>query len=703
MLLNDSDLSKQHKVFFQLLVNESNQGIATANLQGNFVFVNPCLCQMLGYSEAELLSMTVFDVTDPQYRYSVFEKTLSTEKHLLSQLPLYKKDHTTFISEILSQNIDIYGVPYFFVTIQDISERIATEQALIKTKKRNDILGQIANEGVWDWHLDTNTLELDERLYAMFGYKNKEFPSTVEEWQKRIHKNDLENITHCYQAYLNGKSKVYDGEYRFLCKDNRYRWVRARGKIIKRNSKGEPTLFVGTHSDISVQKRYEEKILQQAHFDSLTSLPNRFLSLDRLSVACEKAKRSGELVALLFLDLDNFKKVNDTLGHDVGDQLLIEAAARLCKVVRSIDTVGRLGGDEFIIILGGLKNIQEVQPIIENLLNQFRDMFIINSIELLLTASVGISIFPSDGKDTSELLRNADSAMYDAKDNGRNTYSFYTRKMNELAQRRLAIEGQLHGALIKNEFSVHYQAKINLADSKIIGAEALLRWNNPVLGNVPPDEFISVAEQTGIIIGLGEFVLKQSLAQTAIWREKYNNNFEIAVNLSPRQFRDSQLVDTIKGHLKNTNLPANSLELEITEGVLLSSHSHAKEVLQNLSDFGIKIAMDDFGTGYSSLNYLRNYPFDVLKIERSFIKNIATTKKDKALINAIISMSHAVDIKVVAEGIETQQQLEQLIALNCDYGQGYFFNKPLTAKVFTKLLSESDNKPRFNAKPSFDI
>ena len=690
MFLNNPTLFKkklkQNKFFFQTLINESNQGVCTADLQGNVVFVNHCFCQMTGYSEAELLTMTVFALTTPEYKYSFFDKTISTEKHLVLQLPFQKKDHTTFMAEVISQNIKIDDIPYFFVTVQDITERIATEQALIKTQKRNSIVGQIANEGVWDWHLDTNTMEFDERFYAMFGYKNQEFPSTVKEWYKLIHKDDFEYITQCYKFYLAGKSRIYDAEYRFLCKDNSYMWVRARGKIVKRDNKGKPIHFVGTHSDISVQKKHEKRILQQAHFDSLTSLPNRFLSLDRLNVACEKAKRSGELVALLFLDLDDFKKVNDTLGHNIGDQLLIEAAARLCKVVRNVDTVGRLGGDEFIIILGELKSAQEVQPIVENLLNQFRDMFVINSIELLLTTSVGIAIFPSDANNASDLLRNADSAMYNAKECGRNTYSFYTSKMNELAQRRLTIESQLHNALAKNEFSVHYQPKINLANSKIIGAEALLRWNNPVLGNVPPDEFISIAEQTGLIIALGEFVLKKSLAQTVIWRDKYNDNFEIAVNLSPRQFRDLQLVDTIKNYLNNTNLPASSLELEITEGVLLSSHSHAQEILKSLNSFGIKIAMDDFGTGYSSLSYLRNYAFDVLKIDRSFINNMTLTQKDEELIKAVIAMAHALGIKVVAEGIETQQQFEHLASLKCDYGQGYLFSKPLTAVDMTKLL-----------------
>jgi len=684
MSLNNSSLLTQNKLFFQTLINESNQGICVTDLQGNFVFVNPYLCKLIGHSKTELLTMTVFDITMPEYKHSVFDKTISTEKHLISQFSLQKKDNTTFNAEIISQNIKIDKVHYFFVTIQDISARITTEQALIKTKSRNSMIIELANEGVWDWHLDNNNIQFDNHFYAMFGYRHKEFPSNIDEWKKRIHKKDKERVTQCYQLYLNGKSNSYDTEFRFLCKNNHYMWVRARGKIIRRNSQGEALHFIGTHSDISIQKKHEEQILQQAHFDSLTSLPNRFLSLDRLKVTCEEAKRNKELVALLFLDLDDFKKVNDTLGHEMGDQLLIQAAERLRNVVRSVDTVGRLGGDEFIIILGGLKNTQEVQPIVENLLNQFRDMFIINSIELLLTTSVGIAIFPNDAKDASELLRNADSAMYDAKESGRNTHSFYTSTMNELAQRRLAIEGQLHGALARKEFSVHYQPKINLANSKIIGAEALLRWHNPILGSVPPDEFISIAEQTGEIISLGQFVLEQALEKTASWQKNFNSDFQIAVNLSPRQFRDIQLINVIKKCLATTKVSPHSLELEITEGILLSGY--VKEVLANINTLGLKMAMDDFGTGYSSLSYLRKYSFDVLKIDRSFVSEMTTNNKDNALINAVISMSHALGLKVVAEGVETQQQHDQLKMLGCDYGQGYLFSKPLSVADMTELL-----------------
>ncbi|OUR59538.1 hypothetical protein A9Q74_17325 [Colwellia sp. 39_35_sub15_T18] len=689
MYLESPKSSTESEIFFQTLVNESSQGISVADLKGRYVFVNPYFCQMMGYSETELLTMTVFDLKAPEQDHASFGQTKTVKENLTAQVLLQKNDGTIFMSEVVNRNITVTGQAYVLSTVLNISERIVTEKALLKSEKRNSVIIQIANDGVWDWHLDTGLVEFDERYYTMAGYKKDEFPYALEEWQKRVHKDDVVHATNSCQSYLAGTSSNFDIEFRFLRKNNTYMWIHGKGKIVERDENGTPLRFIGTHSDISVQKEHEEKILHQAHFDSLTFLPNRFLSLDRLTIACKEAKRNNELVALLFLDLDDFKKVNDTLGHEVGDRLLIDAADRLRHVVRSIDTVGRLGGDEFIIILGGLKTPKEAQPIVESLLKQFRNMFVINSRELLLTTSIGVAVYPNDASDSSELLRNADSAMYAAKECGRNTYSYYTSQMNECAQRRLAIEEQLHGALSRNEFCVYYQPKVDIVSSKIMGAEALLRWHNPILGNVPPDEFISIAEHTGAIIQLGQFVLQEALKQTAIWQQNFNINFQVAVNLSPRQFRDLQLIDMIKANLEKNKVSPALLELEITEGVLLSGHVHVKKVLKTITELGIKMAMDDFGTGYSSLSYLREYPFDVLKIDRSFISEMTSSYKDKALINAVISMSHALNLKVVAEGIETEQQLESLRHLGCDYGQGYLFSKPLSIEDMTRLLNDN--------------
>ena len=677
------------ETFFKTLVEQSTQGVSVADLEGNYIFVNDTFCKMMGYSQKELLLLRVFDMKAPNQDHSAFEQTKSTQEKKAVRVILQRKDGSTFPSEVIGVKIHLNKQECVLGTVQDISDRVAIERAITKNESRNQLIMKIANDGIWDWHLDTNLMIFDERYYIMAGYEKDDFPYTFEEWEKRVHPDDLCHATNSFQAYLTGKSVNFEAEYRFLCQNKTYMWIKARGKVVKRNEQGDPIRFIGTHSDITVQKKHEEKILHQAHFDSLTFLPNRFLSLDRLNHACKEAKRKQETIALLFLDLDDFKKVNDSLGHETGDLLLIEAANRLRNVVRSIDTVGRLGGDEFIIILSGLKSAKEAHPIVENLLNQFRDLFIIQNRELMLTATVGVSIYPNDATDASELLRNADSAMYDAKSCGRNTYSYYTAQMNQCAKRRLAIEEQIHGALSRQEFSVYYQAKIDINSSKIMGAEALLRWNNPALGNVPPDEFIPIAEQTGNIIPLGKFVLQHALEQTAFWQKSYNNNFQIAVNLSPRQFRDPQLLTFLEQCLNDTGVLAAQLELEITEGVLLSGHSYVDKVLKGITHLGIKMAMDDFGTGYSSLSYLRTYPFDVLKIDRSFINEINKTVKSKALINAIISMSHALNLKVVAEGIETEQQYKQLKKLHCDYGQGYLFSRPVTAMQMSTLLKEN--------------
>ena len=686
-----SSLMEPQESFFKALVEQSTQGISIADLNGNYLYVNSTFCIMVGYSQSELLKMTVFDIKAPEQNPPVFVQTKKPKEKMTGRVILQRKDSSTFSAEIISTKVMINRQSCILGTVQDISDRIAIERSITKNESRNQMVMKIANDGIWDWHLDTDLMVFDERYYTMAGYEKDEFPYTIEEWQKRVHPDDIERATNRFQSYLKGNISNYDVEFRFLCKNNTYMWIRGKGKVVSRDKQRNPLRFIGTHSDITVQKEHKEKILIQAHFDSLTYLPNRFLSLDRLNIACNEAKRKQETIALLFLDLDDFKKINDSLGHETGDLLLIEAANRLRSVVRSVDTVGRLGGDEFIIILSSLKSAKEAHPIVENLLSQFRDLFIINNRELMLTATIGIAVYPNDAADASELLRNADSAMYDAKNSGRNTYSYYTAQMNLCAKRRITIEEQIHGALSRQEFSVYYQSKIDIKTSKIMGAEALLRWNNPALGHISPDEFIPIAEQTGTIIPLGEFVLQHALEQTAFWQNSFNSQFQIAVNLSPRQFRDPQLLSFIEKSLKNTSVSADQLELEITEGVLLSGHNYVDKVLMGIKRLGIKMAMDDFGTGYSSLSYLRKYPFDVLKIDRSFINDINKTVKSKALINAIISMSHALNLKVVAEGIETVQQYDQLQKFNCDYGQGYLFSKPVTAAKMTELLKEGCN------------
>jgi diguanylate cyclase (GGDEF)-like protein len=431
--------------------------------------------------------------------------------------------------------------------------------------------------------------------------------------------------------------------------------------------------------DITEQHKADELIRHQAYYDSLTLLPNRFLALDRLSQILIEAERNNEKAAVLFLDLDDFKKANDSLGHEIGDKLLVESAARLQQVLRKEDTVGRLGGDEFIILLRGLTEHHNALAIAENLLKAFREPFKIGGRELILTMSIGVAVYPKNGRCASDLLRNADTAMYQAKALGRNTYSFFTKEMNTCMQRRFEIEEQMHGALERNEFELHYQAQFNAKNENIIGAEALLRWHNPKLGHVAPDEFIPIAEHTGLIVPIGQFVMKQALGFLAQWQSADQQQYTIAVNLSPRQFRDAGLLNFIKKSLSESNISSKYLELEITEGVLMSGQSYIHHALEQINELGIKLSMDDFGTGYSSLSYLRQYPFDVLKIDRSFINGITSNKADYNLVKATIAMSHSLGLTVIAEGVETAEQLQVLNKLKCDFIQGYYFSKPIPA------------------------
>lgn len=440
------------------------------------------------------------------------------------------------------------------------------------------------------------------------------------------------------------------------------------------------------HTAIEERTQAQEIMLHQANFDALTELPNRFLTLDRLTLLINEARRDRSMVAVMFLDLDDFKKINDTLGHAFGDELLIEAAERLRGEVRSADTVGRLGGDEFIILLGGLRKALDAQPVAENMLSCFREAFNIQGRELLITASIGITIYPDDGDTASELLRNADTAMYHSKDLGRNSYSYYTDEMNQDVSRRLALEEQMSNALEKDEFHVNYQAKVDIGSRKIVGFEALLRWKNSLLGNIHPEEFIKIAEQSGLIIPIGKFVLSEAISVIAHLREHCGHHLSIAVNLSPRQFRDPHLATFIEETIKHYEIDAKNLELEITENVLLSGYTAIEDTLDLIKSLGVSIAMDDFGTGYSSLNYLRNYPFNVLKIDKTFIKDMVTDMADRELVNASIAMAHGLGLKVVAEGVETEEQMAILNAQGCDIAQGYLFSKAISPSDLMNLL-----------------
>lgn len=428
----------------------------------------------------------------------------------------------------------------------------------------------------------------------------------------------------------------------------------------------------------------------QANYDLLTGLPNRILAQDRLEQMLLKANRHGEELGVMFLDLDHFKVVNDTLGHAAGDNLLKEAASRLTGCVRETDTVARLGGDEFLVILGqGHAAKLDVTPVATRILEHFSEPFVLDGREATVTASLGVAVYPGDGKDVDTLMANADSAMYQSKSDGRHAMSFFSEDLSKNASRRLQLESQLHHALDRDEMFLLYQPIVRGDDGQTVKFEALLRWESQALGAVYPDEFIPVAESTGLIVPIGEWVLEGACEKLKYWREHGIKNLRAAVNISATQFRKGiNLVDSVASVLDKNALPPDSLELEITEGLFLHDTPEIFNTLNTFTEMGVRLSLDDFGTGYSALSYLRRFNFDVLKIDRSFVQDVLTNEQDATLVNAIIAMAHGMGLEVVAEGAEEEGHIRFLQERSCDYIQGYFFSRPLPGEAFLEFINQ---------------
>ena len=451
--------------------------------------------------------------------------------------------------------------------------------------------------------------------------------------------------------------------------------------------KNTDSQFLALIHDVTERKQMEETIRQMAYYDSLTGLPNRNLMNDRLAVVLAHATRDQEQVAIMFLDLDNFKAINDSLGHETGDHLLQQAAKRIKNSLRQADTVARMGGDEFIVLAPGLRHSDDAGKLAKKLIDLMSQPFKIGDNELYIGCSIGISVFPSDGTEFKTLLKNADLAMYRAKEIGKNTFKMFTASMNSQAMERLFLEKNLRKALDKNEFELHYQPKFDLKTERISGIEALLRWTSPQLGKVSPAQFIPVAEETRLIIPIGQWVLDTACNQAKAWKEQGLPPIPISVNLSVVQFNHPLLVSDIKKVLDQTGIEPKFLELEVTESILMKDTALAVSTLEKLSALGIKISIDDFGTGFSSLNYLKDLPIDFLKIDQTFIKDFAKPTS-AAITKTIVTLAQSLGMKTVAEGVETEAQKEFLKELQCDEAQGYLFSKPLPAKQATKFLKE---------------
>jgi diguanylate cyclase (GGDEF)-like protein/PAS domain S-box-containing protein len=674
----------------QLLLDTTVEGIFGIDTQGNTTFVNSAASAMLGYQAEELINRNNHKLIHHTTKNG--EHYPETDCHIIKVLKggglieveddiFWRKDGTSFPVQYASNPIyrgdKVVGA---VVSFRDISARKFNE------KRIRTLLQAVEQSPVSVVMTDTQgDIEYVNRAFEeATGYTAKE----VFGKNPRILKSDNTTAS-CFEELWKTivSGHAWQGELQNKKKDGTLFWERAYIAPVLDDA-GNITHYLAVKEDITLQKQQEDKIVHQANYDSLTDLPNRFLTLDRLSQLIKEAKRKNNLAAVLFLDLDDFKKINDSMSHEAGDKLLVQAAKRLQASVRIDDTVSRLGGDEFIVLLGNLSVLEDIYPIAEKLLSSFRKAFLLDGRELILTASIGISIYPNDGDTPAELLRHADTAMYYSKEQGRNTYNYFTKTMNQGVSRRLQLEEHLQGALERDEFELHFQPIMDTGTRDMVAFEALLRWHSSVLGEVWPDEFIPIMEQTGQIVSIGQYVIREALSQVKRWQNLVNHTLKVAINISPRQFRDPNFANIIKDLLYELKISSATIEVEVTEGVLMSGHTYIDETLKSLNKLGVGIVMDDFGTGYSSLSYLRSYPFDSLKIDRSFISDIMVDPADRELVNAAIAMAHSLGLKVVAEGVETEEQLSHLAKQGCEMVQGYLFNQPLPADEITRMLEK---------------
>jgi diguanylate cyclase (GGDEF)-like protein len=495
----------------------------------------------------------------------------------------------------------------------------------------------------------------------------------------KIHQDDRALVSDLIDQHLKGDTEYYQAQFRLLNDyEHRWEWVLMKGRIVERDQEGLPTMLAGTLKNIDDLKQTEERLRYLANFDQLTELPNRSLFLQQMTHAIQTAKRFNEKVALLFFDLNGFKLINDSLGHAIGDLLLKAVAQRLKLILRECDHVARLGGDEFTIIIERIHNRDDVIPTLDRITRELKQPFDLGTQTVLTNASIGVALYPDHGKTADTLLKHADIAMYEAKRNDHKNFCFFEEEMNAQLVRRLDIEKQLEQAITNDEFVAFYQPRVNVANNKVRGYEALIRWQHPEKGLVSPAEFIPVAEDSGQIIYLGSWILFEACKQCTRWHQQ-GHKISVSVNISALQFKQSDLIQIVQQALASSKLKPEYLELEITEGTLIYNLDHTRRVLYDLKQLGVVIALDDFGTGYSSLSYLQQLPIDVLKIDRSFIVQLTQSKKSARLCQAIINMAHSLDLQVVAEGIEDHQQLAMLAEMGCEEYQGYLFGKPLPA------------------------
>ena len=806
----DQKIKLQDHLLFKSHFQSGNMGIAITDIAHEWIKVNSSLCQMLKYTEQELLSLSWADLMSAddfkRYKSHLVRMLDGGVNEFELDLCLTAKDesivytHMTVACQRIQSRVELIITGFLNRT----SQKQAEKEMIASQEQLGLVLGS-SELGFWDWDIGNDNIERNEHCAAILGCDVDTLNRQQKLWIDSIHPEDRIRVLESIEAHLNGETEQHKIEYRIRTLASETLWILDSGKVMSRDESGSPLRMCGIHTDITDRKRVEEslklaasvynnsreamsvqddqgliininaaftditgyteaevknqhiKMLQcnrnsrsayeqmhmaveeegrwqgevwlrrkngeefvvwltlnalfdaeaqtlrrvalfsditdkkqaeqiiwkQANYDPLTRLPNRRMLLDYLGAEILKSDNREQHFALMFLDLDYFKEVNDTLGHDMGDMLLSEAAKRLKACIRESDVVARLGGDEFTVVLSGVTDIKGVDKVAKHILTCIAEPYNLGEETAYISASIGITLYPDDVSSIEGLLKHADQAMYAAKDEGRNRFHYFTPSMQRYAKYRMRLIQDLRSAIANHEFELYYQPIVSLQGGQELKAEALIRWRHPKRGLVSPIEFIAVAEETGLIIEIGNWVFQQAARQSALWRDRYGVEVQISINKSPVQFRDEgESLNTWMNLLKTLKLTNNNICIEITEGLLLDGNSAISSKLSRYRESGMQISLDDFGTGYSSLAYLKKFDIDFLKIDQSFTRNLDSNSDDFTLCEAIIVMAHKLGMKVIAEGVETDYQRKVLANAGCDFGQGYLFSRPVPVEKF---------------------
>ena len=687
---------REQLVFIQQLIETVPQPIFFKHADGRYLGVNKAWEAFFGIPREQFIGKSVFELypnnQDLAKKHHAKDRELfdnpGSQSYEAAIVAADGRVHHTIYNKATFNRAD-GSVAGLIGTITDVTELKETEAALRRSEGRFRDLTELSSDWYWEQDAKFRFTQMSSKIYEIsldagehIGKTRWEMPLlgvTPEQWE-------------AHKSLLASHEPFQDFVYQRYDTNGNLRIISTSGRPIF-DEQGNFTGYRGTGRDITEQKQVEEKIRHMAHHDALTGLPNRVLLHDRVSQAIAQAQRNREVLAMLFIDLDRFKTVNDSLGHHVGDLLLKTVGQRLETCTRGSDTIARIGGDEFVVLLGDLDQPEDARHVALKVLDALAEPATIDTHELRVTPSIGICAYPHDGTDVETLMRNADTAMYHAKQMGRNNYQFFTQSMNDAAQERLALENDLRHAVERGEFLLHYQPQLDLKTGRIIGFEALVRWMHPQRGLVGPAQFIPAAEETGLIGQVGEWVLREACSQARAWHHA-GHTLQVSVNCSAQQFQRESFVETVGAVLRETGLAASCLDLEITESVIIQHSEAVMARFQALDDMGVRISIDDFGTGYSSLSYLKRFAIHQLKIDQSFVRDISSDPDDAAIVSAIIAIAHSLGLRVVAEGLEAPEQLAFLRSLGCDVAQGYYFSKPVPAEEFGRLLETWNPTPR---------